>query len=571
MARRNSRLSWRLLILILFLAASTAGIVMRLVQVQILHHDYYERQAEAEHLHRTVVRAPRGAVLDRNGHPLATTVASFDIYVDPRSWEDDTTAIKGAAALAPVLGRDPAELVLAVRGQKEGDYLAARSLDATKGLQLIDEAPPGVKAVETSARYYPEGDIASTLLGFVGRDQAGLTGIESDFDGELGGVPAEVYFERDAIGNPIPFGRKLGGEPVPGGDVRLTIDRYIQRLVEIELDKSIMQHKATGGSIIVMDPKTGEVLAMASRPSFKLSQLNVNDPAQADLYRNRAVTDTYPPGSLMKTVTMATAIDLGLVSPNSTFYDSGTARVQGATIHNWDFSARGTVTATQILQYSLNTGAVWLSGLIGADKFYDYVARFGFGQATDVGLGGETPGIVRTNKDEGWCPCDLATNSYGQSIAATPLQVITAVSALVNGGNLMRPYIVKEVAGPDGPRSYEPVVVRRVVSPETSRTLIEMMNAVVEGSPGHAAQVPGYHVGGKTGTSTFIEKSTTIASFIGFAPVQDPRFVMLVKIDEPQDDRLGGVVAAPIFRALTPQILTYLGVAPDAALVNAGQ
>jgi cell division protein FtsI/penicillin-binding protein 2 len=258
------------------------------------------------------------------------------------------------------------------------------------------------------------------------------------------------------------------------------------------------------------------------------------------------------------------------VTSNSTFYDSGVARVQGATIHNWDYSSRGTVTATQILQYSLNTGAVWLSGLLGADNFYDYVQRFGFGQPTDVGLAGEGTGIVRTNRSEGWCPCDLATNSFGQSIAATPLQVITAVSALVNGGLLMRPYIVKEVVGPDGPRSFDPVVVRRAVSPETSRTLVEMMNAVVEGVPNHAARVHGYSVGGKTGTSTFTDRSTTIASFIGFAPVQDPRFIMLVKIDEPQDDRLGGVVAAPVFRTLTPQILTYLGVAPDAALVNAG-
>jgi cell division protein FtsI/penicillin-binding protein 2 len=258
------------------------------------------------------------------------------------------------------------------------------------------------------------------------------------------------------------------------------------------------------------------------------------------------------------------------VTSNSTFYDSGVARVQGATIHNWDYSSRGTVTATQILQYSLNTGAVWLSGLLGADNFYDYVQRFGFGQPTDVGLAGEGTGIVRTNRSEGWCPCDLATNSFGQSIAATPLQVITAVSALVNGGLLMRPYIVKEVVGPDGPRSFDPVVVRRTVSAETSRTLVEMMNAVVEGVPNNAAQVPGYSVGGKTGTSTFTDRSTTIASFVGFAPVQDPRFIMLVKIDEPQDDRLGGVVAAPIFRTLTPQILTYLGVAPNPVRVNAG-
>ncbi len=569
MARRTNRLSWRLLVLILVLAVGALGVAARLVQVQILHHDYYERQAEEEHLHRAVVRAPRGAILDRNGHPLAATAAAFDVYVDPRSWREDAAALKGTAVLAPLLGRDPVELVWSVRSTDQGDYPAG-SVDAAKGLQLIDQAPPGVKAVETSVRYYPERDIASTLLGFVGLEQTGLTGIEHDFDEELGGVSAEVYFERDAIGNPIPFGRKVGGAPKPGGDIRLTIDRYIQRLVETKLDEAIAQHKARGGTIIVMEPKTGEILAMASRPSFKLSELNLNDRAQSDFYRNRAVTDMYAPGSLMKTVTMAAAIDLGLVTPNSTYYDSGVERVQGATIHNWDFGSHGTVTATQILQLSLNTGAVWLSRMIGADHFYEYVKRFGFGEPTNIGLGGEAPGQVRTNQDEGWCPCDLATNSFGESIGATPLQVITAVSSLVNGGLLMRPYIVKEVVGPDGPRSYDPVVVRRVVSPETAQTLVQMMNAVVEGVPGHPAQVPGYSVAGKTGTSTFSDR-TTIASFIGFAPVQDPRFIMLVKIDEPQDDRLGSLVAAPVFRDLTPQILTYFGVAPDAALVNGSQ
>ena len=569
MARRTSRLSWRLFVLVLLLAFGTVAVVARLVQVQILQHDYYARQAEEEHLHRAVVRAPRGAVLDRNGYPLATTVAAFDVYVDPRSWQDDLTALKGAAALGPLIGRDVTELIETVRAHEQGDYLAARGIGAAEGLQVLQQAPPGVNAVETSSRFYPEGDLASGLLGFVGRDQEGLTGIEHDFDAELGGVPAEVYFERDAIGNPIPFGRRLGGEPVAGGDVQLTIDRYIQRLAETALDKAVQEHEASGGAIIVMDPKSGEILAMTSRPSFKFSGLNLADAAQDDLFRNRAVTDMYPPGSLMKTITMAAAIDQGLVTPNTTYYDQGVERVQGATIHNWDYSSRGTVTATQVLQFSLNTGAVWLSRMLGPDRFYDYLYRFGFGEPTNVGLAGEASGQVRTNHTEGWCPCDLATNSFGQSIAATPLQVITAISALVNGGQLMRPYIVKEVVGPDGPRTYEPVVVRQAVSDATSRTLVQMMNAVIEGVPNHLAKVPGYTVGGKTGTSTFPDRSTTIASFVGFAPVEDPRFIMLVKIDEPKDDRLGGVVAAPVFRELTPQILSYLGFAPGVALVDA--
>ena len=569
MARRSHRLNWRMALLILTLGIGVVAVVARLAQVQIVRHEYYAQRAEEEHLHQTVVREPRGSILDRNGYPLATTVTTFDVYVDPRSWREPATALRGAAALAPLLGRAPADLLSAVAAQAQGDYLAARGVDAQIGLDVLDAAPAGVTAVSASRRHYPEGDVASALLGFTGRDQVGLTGIEADFERELGGVPATVYFERDGLGNPIPFGRRLGDTPIAGGDVRLTIDRHLQRLADQALDRAVEAHKATGGTIIMMDPKTGEVLAMASRPSFRLSQLNLQDAAQGDFYRNRAVTDTYAPGSLIKTITMAAAIDSGLVTPDSTYYDVGVESVPGASIRNWDLSSHGTVTATEILQYSLNTGAVWLSSALGPDRFYDYLHRFGFAEETHAGLGGEAAGLLRTNQDEGWCECDLATNSFGQSIAATPLQVITAVAALVNGGELMRPYIVREVDGPDGRQVSEPVVVRRVVSEGTAQTLVEMMNAVVDGVPSHLAQVPGYRIGGKTGTSTFTDRSTTIASFIGFAPVEDPRFIMLVKIDESQDDRLGGLVAAPVFAELAPQILAYLGVYPnDAALVE---
>ena len=571
MARRTHRLSWRLLLLILALLVSTGGIVARLVQVQIIDHDYYTARAEEEHLRQTVIRAPRGAILDRNGYPLATTVDAFDVYVDPRSWENDAVARRGADVLAPLLNREPAELIAATRAQEQGDYLAARALNGSVGLELLKLGPPGVKLVDRSDRFYPEGDLASGLLGFIGRDQVGLAGIEADFDQELGGTPGVVYVERDGLGNPLPFGRRLFDAPAPGGDLRLTIDRYLQRLVEEKLDEALEAHEATGGTIIVMDPRTGEILAMASRPSFNLSELDLEDRSQTELYRNRAVTDVYPPGSLMKTVTMAAAIDSGLVTPESTYYDDGAAVMGGVTIRNWDLSAHGTTTATEFFQLSLNTGAVWLAGLLGPDRFYEYVQRFGFGESTHVGLGGEAGGLVRTNQDEGWCRCDLATNSFGQGIAVTPLQLITAISALVNGGLLMRPYIVQEVAGPEDRRLFEPVVVRRVVSEETSRMLVQMMNAVVDGRDAHPAQVPGYRVGGKTGTSTFVDQPGVIASFIGFVPVEDPQFIMLVKIDEPQDARLGSIVAAPIFSELALPLLAYLGVPPDDVALVEGE
>jgi cell division protein FtsI/penicillin-binding protein 2 len=415
--------------------------------------------------------------------------------------------------------------------------------------------------------------VGSALLGFLGRDHQGLAGLEADLDDVLAGTPGAIYFERSAAGQPIAFGQSRIEPGEPGADVRLTIDRYIQRLVETELDFQMKAHGASGGTIIVMDPKTGAILAMASRPSFKLSSLDLNAP-NFDIYRNRAVTDLYEPGSVVKVLTMAAAIDLGLVTPNTTYNDTGTVEKGGYTFKNWDFSANGIQTMTQVLQKSLNTGAIWVSDRLGPDKLYDYFQRYGFGQSTHSGLGGESEGLVRTNKDPNWYPADLATNSYGQGIAATPLQVITAISSVINGGKLMRPYIVSEVNSPEEHRVFDPVVVRQTVSPATSATMVEMMHQVVDGVAGHRAQVKGYDVGGKTGTTlvsipTGYALDSTLATFVGFAPVEDPAMIMLVKIDQPKDDPLGGIVAAPVFGKLAPQILSYLNVPPNDVRVEA--
>ena len=562
------RFSWRLLLLASLFAAGGAGLVGRLVYLQILNHERYTLQAADEHTGRLIVRAPRGAVLDRHGYPLATTVDAFDVLIERKAWRSQSRAEEWAQSLAPLTGHTPLEILDGARTETKGDYLLALGLDYDDGQRLAELGIPGLKLAPTGKRFYPEGDLASALLGFVGRDQLGLAGLELDLQQELAGVPGDLFFERDSFGNPIPFAGRRGSPAVPGGDVRLTIDRFLQRLVENELDARIKKHGASGGTIIIMEPKTGAILAMASRPTFRITRLDLSDQTDLSLFRNRAVSDLYEPGSVMKVVTMAAALDLGLVAPNSTYYDAGYASVPGVTIYNWDFSTNGTTTATQLLQRSLNTGAVWLSGLIGPERFYDYVKRFGFSEPTGAGFSEEAAGLVRTDQDEGWYPVDLATSSFGQGIAASPLQVITAVAAIANGGKLMRPYIVQEVSGPGGRRVFEPVVVRQVISEDTARTLTQMMNDVVEGVPYHLARVEGYHVAGKTGTTIVsipggYDLNSTIASFVGFAPVDDPKMIMLVKIDEPKDDPLGGRVAAPVFGSLAPQVLAYLNVRPS--------
>ena len=558
----------RLSVLAAIFALGALAMLARIFYLQVLHEAHYKAEAREEHFGQQEIRAPRGAILDRNGFPLATTVDAYDVYVNREDWLDGGNALRAASAISPLISRPPDQLIKEVREEPKGLYLAFAGLNFEKGESLAEADAPGLRLVRTTKRFYPEGDLASNVLGFVGRDQVGLTGIEADFDDELGGVAGTIYFERDSIGNRIALGEeRIGQKPKPGGDIQLTLDRYIQRLVEGELEAQLTKTGALGGCIIVMEPQTGAVLAMASRPAFRLSQLDLNHPNQA-LFRNRTVTDVYEPGSVMKTLTAAIAIDQGKASPESTYVDSGAAFIGPSTIRNWDYSINGTMTVTQILQRSLNTGAVWLSGLVGPDTFYDYMQRFGIGRATGVGLGGEPDGLMRTNDDPYWSEVDLATNSFGQGIAATPLQVVSAISSLSNGGRLMRPYVVQSSSTEDGPRVFEPVVVRQVVTEDTASQVADMMNQVVEGIPGHLASIKGYHVGGKTGTTTGATladgavRNGNIASFVGFAPAQDPRMIMLVKLDF-REDRLGGQVSAPVFANLAPAILAYLGVPPE--------
>lgn len=566
---QRGRMNLRLFILAGLFVLGGVIVTARVAYVQIARTDYYQGEATNEHFGQQEIRAPRGAILDRNGYPLATTVDAYDVWINREDWQDDAAARKAAEFIGPIIGRDANELITAVRKEEDGLYLAFGGLDFEKGAGLHDADAPGLRVVLTTKRSYPEGDLASTLLGFVGRDHVGLTGIERDFDRELGGVPGTIYFERDSIGNRLQLGsERVGQKPKPGGNIRLTIDRYIQRLVEGELETQLAQTGALGGTIIVMDPKTGAVLGMASQPGFKLSQLDLNKTVDQGLFRNRAVTDMYEPGSVFKTLTASMALDLGLLTPESTYVDEGAEYIGTSTIRNWDYSTNGPVTVTQILQRSLNTGAVWMSRQVGAENFYDYVRKFGIGQATGVGLDGEPDGLVRDENDPSWSEVDLATNAFGQGIAATPLQVTTAIASFANGGRLMRPYIVQSMDTPEGLRQFSPVVVRQVVSEQTAASVADMMNQVVEGSPGHLAAIKGYHVAGKTGTTTEATladgavKNGNVASFIGFAPTDDPRMIVLIKLDF-REDRLGGQVAAPVFTHIAPSILAYLGVQPE--------
>jgi cell division protein FtsI/penicillin-binding protein 2 len=575
LSRVGNGIARRLAIVVAVLLVAALGLVFRLADLQLLNHQHYREQAQQEHVSRLDIVPRRGAILDRNGYPLAASVDTYDVLVDKHTWGGPDKARHPAETLADVLNRPTDDILADLDRSISREVVVARGLDYQASVAVEDLGLPGVRLMRSSRRVYPEGNMAPALLGFLGRDNLGLAGLEADYDRELGGAAGALVYERDGMGNLIPVGHQERVAAEPGADIILTIDRYMQHLVERELDTTIKEHKASGGTIIIMDPRTGAILAMASRPSFDITQLDLTDEGKTDLYRNRAVTDLYEPGSVFKIITMSAALNEGLVSPQSTWVDEGVAHASGWTITNWDLSAHGVQTATQILTKSLNTGAVWLSQLLGPDRFYDYVERFGFGQPTGVGLSGEAPGQVRTPADEGWSEVDMATNSFGQGINLTPLQLITAVSAIANDGRLMRPYVVQEVRRGDDSQVTQPVMVRQVITAETADTLTEMMNAVVDGITAiYAISVPGYRVAGKTGTASIsvpggYKPDSYIASFAGFVPSDDPVLAMLVKIDEPKDVPWGSAVCAPVFARLASSILPYLKVPPGApALVQ---
>ena len=553
-------------------------VIVRLAQLQVLDHDAYAKQAKTEQAGHTTIFARRGAVLDRNGNALAVSTDTWDVYVNSRAWKNDARGLKAAQQLGLRLHLSPLDLRDKV-ARSTGDVLILRDIDYETGRDLVRDAIPGVVMLPNTARANPEGDIGASLLGFIGLDNVGLAGIEASFNETLMGRPGRAIFERDTTGEPIPFGQYIAQDPVPGQDVVLTIDRFLQQLAETRLAEAIKEHRAQGGAIIMMDPATGEILALATSPGIKYTTLNLDDPAQLGLMKNPAVTDVYEPGSVMKIVTAAAAINAGAVTPDSTYVDNGIVLIYDVPIKNWDDNVYGLQSMTGVLQNSINTGAIYMQQKLEAIEpggFQRYLAAFGFDRPTGIDLSGEAIGIMRRPTDSDWSPVDLATQAFGQSISVTPIQMINAVATAINGGNLMRPHIVKAYVAPDGRRTeIKPEVVGRAISAETSETIRRMLYAVVnpEGRF-HPGKPRDYSAGGKSGTANVPiwgkYDDRQVASFVGFAPAENPRIVVLIKLDQNQDLKTGTVAAGPIFAKLADEALHYLNVRPDAARYAAG-
>jgi cell division protein FtsI/penicillin-binding protein 2 len=554
------------LICALFLGCALV-LVWRLFTFQVVDTVRYQQLANDERHAEIPIKPIRGALLDTNGSPLAVSVRYDSVYVLGTLVGGADKADKLAARLSPVLDVPAAELRAAIDPTDGRPKVLRSGVPSAVAEQVQQLALSGVYLDKEPIRQYPEGSLAAQVLGFVGRDFIGLGGLELSYEQELAGTPGTIDTEKDTGGQEIALGRRLLTPPRQGSDLVLTIDRYAQRVAERLLNQAVLDNKASGGLILVMDPHNGNILAAANSPTYNLTADEIYNPQQADRYKAKIVTDQYEPGSTLKTVAMSAAIDAGVVSPGMTMNDTGIALVGGAAIRNWNGAANGTSTMTEVLIHSANVGMVWVSTQLGADRLYDYYGRFGLGQPTGVRLPGEVGGTVRSNRDAGWTRVDQATNAYGQGIAVTPVQLLQAVAVFANDGQLVRPRLVRAIRSPDGIQDLAPEIERQVVSSKTAHTMLQMMQAVHEQPDLKPYRVPGYHIAAKTGTAdtpTNVGYNTalTVGSLVALFPAEEPRFAVLIRLDGPEK-LYGGVVAAPVLKELAQELLTYYRVPPS--------
>ncbi len=500
--------------------------------------------------------AARGNIYDRHGEVLAVNTLEYRIGASPSLVSD---ARRTATQISSILGIDELELY---------DKLTSDALWVLVAPNVSAELAQRVRQLDLSEirmdpvprRSYPQGPVAAQILGFVGGDLQGYYGVEGHYNDQLAGKVTDRRVSTIPFDVPI-----VDWQQDRGRDVVLTIDRDVQYIAESELLDDINTYAASSGSIIVMNPRNGDILAMANYPSYDPNAYaNV---ANEDLYTDAAIGDQYEPGSIFKVLTMASALEMGSITPDWSYYDSGELDVGGVSIYNWDRAAHGTTTATQALVDSLNVGMATISTRMGPTSFYTMMDKFGIGRLTGIDLEGEQAGTMYTPGDENWSESQLGTNAFGQGVAVTPLQMVTAVGAVANGGLMMQPRVIHQVIDGNQVIEARPANLGRPISAETAREVTQMMISVVNDGLDGKASVPGYTIAGKTGTAEIptpigYENGSSIASFIGFFPADDPQVIVLVKLDRPAD-YWGSQTAAPAFQRLAERLVLALEIPTD--------
>ncbi len=539
------------------LALALAGALVRAGWIQVVRADSLAKLADAQQTQTITIAAPRGTIVDRNNVELATNDKVITVSADPRLV---TSPAKESRRAAQVLGLDEqSETVLLgkLADRSKGFAYVARQVPVATAERLERLKLAGFFFTRDSKRIYPQGSLAAQTIGFAGVDNRGLTGLELQYDRSLTGRDGKQTEVRDPAGHVIDV--QSATYEKPGADLTLTIDNTIQLYVQQVLSQSLKTSQARSASAVVLDPHTGEVLAMATAPTYNANSVS----ASLQLQRNRTVTDAYEPGSTFKLVTVAGALSDGLVSPQTAFTLPYSITVADKTIH--DSHPRGTerMTVSDILTLSSNVGAVTISKLLGTERLASWIKRFGFGKTTGIDFPGESKGIVLP-LDE-WYGSAAGTIPIGQGIAVTSLQLAAAYAAISNRGVWVQPHLVARI----GSKSASAAKRRRVVAPVVATQLMTMLRNVVDEGTGTEAEIPNYTVAGKTGTAAKPDPSggystyKYVASFVGIVPASNPRLVILVTVDEPQSSIWGGSVAAPAFKRIALDCLRYLEVAPD--------
>jgi cell division protein FtsI (penicillin-binding protein 3) len=553
---------------LLLLLCGFGVVLFRLVTLQVLQAAELSAQANRQHQKTVSLEGARGMIVDRHGKILAMNVEVQSVFGVPNTVD---SPLKTARQLSPILHVKTDELERKLRQDRRFVWLA-RKLDPEQGRRLDRLSLDGIGVVMEGRRFYPKGPLLAHVLGFSGMDGEGLEGVEHRYEPYLHGEKRMMVLQRDALGHTVFPKGMTERSPTPGHSLRLTIDEVIQYIVERELEDAVGRVRAKSGTMIVLDPKTGAVLAMAVSPRFDPNAVSALSP---DRWRNRALTDAYEPGSTMKAMMAAAAIEERVVRPNTmVFGEHGRMTVANTVIH--DHERLGWISFAQVIQKSSNIGAAKTGMALGEHRLYRYLQAFGFGQRTEIDLPGEGVGLVRDPKD--WGRRSVASISIGQEIGVTPLQMVSAVAAIANDGMLMKPYVVSEIRDADNHilRQVPPQAKRRVISRETARSVTKILEGVVTDGTGTNAAIPGFRVAGKTGTAQKIDPRTGaysasrfVASFAGYAPADNPQLAMIVVIDEPLGDTQGGAVAAPVFSRVGEQVLSYLGVPSDAPITLA--
>lgn len=577
---------WRINVVLLLCMLLVARVVLRLGELQVVRHAELRAKAFAEIDQEITLQPTRGMITDRLGNVLAMDVDRESLWVIPAQ-VDQERAPRVALTLAAMVGKNPQEILAALSDTDHYWLPVARWLEprVAEQIEALDE--PGLRLVYEPRRVYPQGAFAAHIIGAVNA-QGGISGIELFYDSQLKGITGTLQAEFDGAQKPIAIAPSHTIPARNGVNIQTTIDPLVQYVVERELKTAVEAHSADGGSIIVMDPRTGAIRGMASWPPFDPNNYGVYEP---EVYgRNPAVSNLYEPGSTFKMVTVAAGLQSRAFNADTAVNDTGVVYRFGQSLANWNSGANGMLNSDRVLYYSSNVGALQLNELTGPEKFYQALDAFGFGRPTGIELGGEEYGIVNAWGGPAYNDLIFLTNAYGQGISTTPLQMVQAAAAIANDGVMMRPYIVEQTCEADGVSCTptEPVVAGRPVEPGVAWTVRRMMvNAANHYAPvvwgpktGNWSDqwlVPGYQVAAKTGTSSIpiegggYDPSYTIGSVLGFAPAEDAHYVVLVKIDRPKDDIWGVGTAIPVFYTVMDELLRYEKIPPDPALVSPGQ